>query len=1376
MSSEQRCVTSKSGPLSHGRLRLALSSGPGDRNGNPEAYIGVSSPDSLRSFSSLSDGGSSSPHDVDMECCHVEGSPPLVKSPPERLGNELVQTPGSGCVNAALARWNSNITLVYPGDSRGAVSPEGEESSVSPCPSGENNCSISSGEMVTRRNSFCLQEGDTLTVSLSLLELSTGSSAHVSSALPADPGPVLLSVSSADLCDVFLEDKPAGTDAGRENSSPQPWGMTFIHSDDHDIPSECDELVLPRPPLDVELSSELRDMHQGVFLCEPALSAAYGGASLAPSGEKRSDAGLRPSFGGGSTNDRTFVLRSSDELDSKSPTHTSTPVGGVGNMPLDYLSLAESPCDEPQSHPESPAVQAPAVKRGSATKLSTSKPRSVARLNPGSANRISRAEIKRFSKPDFSSVRPKIMSRPAHSLTMGSHALTKNMPRKQEIPHCNRTSKADRNTPIRNTPSKLVTMANDPSRGVVKDNAGPDWLSATFIQPGDHEMSPAGSPVAPLCLIEEAECRTSLSDFPSAAAGCAPSSEASSEAEHRASNLGGRLPFEWPGNQTFSPSPSESPSAERQAEATPAPGSTAKVDDGEVLLKHWKRPGSASPASSTSNQDKVLVLQRRSRCWSDSSSTTSTSTLHRETRASKSSSASFSSPKRFIHLGPGLDRPASQNCSAAHIKQPGSRKETAERNRKEIKKFSLVTASSKLAVGVTLEAGTVYDGTKSGFGAQPSLNRARAATAPATHPRPPPPAATAPATHPRPPPPAATAPASQAPATHPRPPPPAPRPRQGRDVWSNASGGMGSPKAKRSTKSGSQNSRTSEGPSVGSSLANGITKPPVAVSRPRQTSGQPLAVGSSQPTAPPAASSSRLPYKPQNVSRSIPFKASEHDIVATGNTQVSSGAASSKTTVFKARLLTHPGRSTVPALATGCKTAGSSNQVPSRPGATPLKRSASSRLIRPAAVPLVDKTRHRATPRSQPPPQPPPQPPVLPPARSDGRPNLVPAGGAEIHRPRSEWEDRSLQQLQGLLVASNCRFEAMVVVLQQALKQRDEAMKQRRDLSQELITLQGQLVSSTQSCERLEQEKEEVRGALEGVLQRMQEQHHTEMAQLEERLRDFYQAQWDQIHLTYQDQADQYKALMEEQMAELTSNHEALKLELEANHCQQIECVKQQYEGSLEELRKAHEQELQTLDKTLKETEATLSELTEENTALNQKLKAEEERRRELAERDVKDSHTLYLEQELESLKVVMDIKNKQLHQQEHKLMQMDKLVEKSVKLDECLKKVQQENEDLKARMDRHAALSRQLSTEQAMLQESLHKESKVNKRLSMENEELIWKLHNGDLSSPRKMSPTSPTHHPLGLQSPRSSAVITSPVQSPRSSAVFTSPPVSPR
>ncbi|XP_054882409.1 microtubule-associated tumor suppressor 1 homolog A-like, partial [Poeciliopsis prolifica] len=123
-----------------------------------------------------------------------------------------------------------------------------------------------------------------------------------------------------------------------------------------------------------------------------------------------------------------------------------------------------------------------------------------------------------------------------------------------------------------------------------------------------------------------------------------------------------------------------------------------------------------------------------------------------------------------------------------------------------------------------------------------------------------------------------------------------------------------------------------------------------------------------------------------------------------------------------------------------------------------------------------------------------------------------------------------------------------------------------------------------------------------------------------------------------------------------------------------------------------------------------------------------------------KDSHTLYLEQELDSLKVVLEIKNQQLHQKEKKLMEMDKLGETNVRLEECLTKVQQENEDYKARMHKHAALSKQLSTEQAILQQTLQKESKVNKRLSMENEELLWKLHNGDLlGSPRRLSPPRP-------------------------------------
>lgn len=73
-------------------------------------------------------------------------------------------------------------------------------------------------------------------------------------------------------------------------------------------------------------------------------------------------------------------------------------------------------------------------------------------------------------------------------------------------------------------------------------------------------------------------------------------------------------------------------------------------------------------------------------------------------------------------------------------------------------------------------------------------------------------------------------------------------------------------------------------------------------------------------------------------------------------------------------------------------------------------------------------------------------------------------------------------------------------------------------------------VSSAQSCERLEKEKEELHAAFDGVLQKVQEQHRLDLADLEERLKNFYSTEWEKIHQSYQDEAEKYKALMEQQV------------------------------------------------------------------------------------------------------------------------------------------------------------------------------------------------------------------------------------------------------
>ncbi|KAJ8777736.1 hypothetical protein J1605_001195 [Eschrichtius robustus] len=214
-------------------------------------------------------------------------------------------------------------------------------------------------------------------------------------------------------------------------------------------------------------------------------------------------------------------------------------------------------------------------------------------------------------------------------------------------------------------------------------------------------------------------------------------------------------------------------------------------------------------------------------------------------------------------------------------------------------------------------------------------------------------------------------------------------------------------------------------------------------------------------------------------------------------------------------------------------------------------------------------------------------------------------------------------------------------------------------------------VTASTTCEKLEKARNELQIAYEGFVQKLNQQHQTDITELENRLKEFYTGECEKLQNIYIEEAEKYKTQLQEQ----------------------------------------------------------------------------------------KNPQIMYLEQELESLKAVLEIKNEKLHQQDIKLMKMEKLVDNNTALVDKLKRFQQENEELKARMDKHMAISRQLSTEQAVLQESLEKESKVNKRLSMENEELLWKLHNGDLCSPKR-SPTSPA---IPFQSPRNSGSFPSPSISPR-------------
>ncbi|XP_060634556.2 microtubule-associated tumor suppressor 1 isoform X3 [Anolis sagrei] len=372
----------------------------------------------------------------------------------------------------------------------------------------------------------------------------------------------------------------------------------------------------------------------------------------------------------------------------------------------------------------------------------------------------------------------------------------------------------------------------------------------------------------------------------------------------------------------------------------------------------------------------------------------------------------------------------------------------------------------------------------------------------------------------------------------------------------------------------------------------------------------------------------------------------------------------------------------------------------------------------------------------------------------------------ELTQYKRKCENQSgiIQQLKKCFASSNRKFEALALVIQHIQSERDELLKQNKDLLLDIVNARGDYAISSAACEKLEKDLNDQHASYEEFVQKLYQKHQSDLSELEERLKQFYTAECEKLQTICLEEAEKYKAQLQEHVDKLNIAHENFKLERETCHAEKIEELKRNYESSFSELKNTHESQLKKLEESFSEKQVELekkiTDLRSENDSLNEKLKLEEQKQIAKEKANIKNPQIMYLEQELESLKAVLEIKNEKLHQQDIKLLKMEKLVESNNALVEKTRKLQQENEELKARMDKHVELSRQLSTEQAVLQESLEKESKVNKRLSMENEELLWKLHNGDLCSPKKLSPSTPP----------------TPFQSPRNSSSFSSPPISPR
>ncbi|XP_036108271.1 microtubule-associated tumor suppressor candidate 2 isoform X1 [Molossus molossus] len=350
-------------------------------------------------------------------------------------------------------------------------------------------------------------------------------------------------------------------------------------------------------------------------------------------------------------------------------------------------------------------------------------------------------------------------------------------------------------------------------------------------------------------------------------------------------------------------------------------------------------------------------------------------------------------------------------------------------------------------------------------------------------------------------------------------------------------------------------------------------------------------------------------------------------------------------------------------------------------------------------------------------------------------------------KERTEQQARQLGLVQGELRRAVRGFQALAVSTQHFFRKNESALVKEKALSIELANVRDEVAFNTAKCERLQKEKEELERRFEDEVRKLGWQQRAELQDLQGRLQLQFQAEATRLQEEHGAQLLRIRCQHREQVEDITASHEAALLDMENSHTVAIAILQDDHDHKVQELVSTHELEKKELEDSFEKLRLSLQDqvdtLTFQSHSLRDRARRFEEALRKNTEEQLEVALAPYqhLEEDMKSLTQVLEMKNQQIHQQEKKIMELEKLAEKNIVLEERIQVLQQQNEDLKARIDQNTVVTRQLSEENANLQEYVEKETQEKKRLSRTNEELLWKLQTGDPTSPIKLSPTSPVY-----------------------------------
>ncbi|XP_065137731.1 microtubule-associated tumor suppressor candidate 2 isoform X1 [Paramisgurnus dabryanus] len=365
--------------------------------------------------------------------------------------------------------------------------------------------------------------------------------------------------------------------------------------------------------------------------------------------------------------------------------------------------------------------------------------------------------------------------------------------------------------------------------------------------------------------------------------------------------------------------------------------------------------------------------------------------------------------------------------------------------------------------------------------------------------------------------------------------------------------------------------------------------------------------------------------------------------------------------------------------------------------------------------------------------------------------------GVDAERERlmvQKLRERCIDQAQKLITlqdelrrSSRC-LDVFVITTQHFCRKSESAAVKERELSLQLARIRDEVEVSVQRWECLQGEKVQLEQSFERELKGLQEEQQKDLKALQERLVEEHRSEIQRLQQQQKNRLELLLTQHQEQVEEMSESHETALKEMEVTHIAALATLQEEHNRTVKNLRMAHEQQKKSMEEEFEKLRLSLQDqvdtLTFQNRSLRDRAKRFEEALRRSTDEQIVDALAPYqhIEEDLKSLKEVLEMKNQQIHEQELKISELEKMAQKNVLLEERIQVLQQQNEDLKDRIDRNLAMSRQLSEENANLQVYVEKESNEKKRLSRTNEELMWRLQTGELSP--RMSPTqSPLHRP---------------------------------